>query len=66
MQETPTPRIAPVGEVSAEVAEILSTALTHDGRPLNIFGVLASAGVQLDPGVPGFPDDAAAGVVTAP
>lgn len=35
------PRIPPVAEVSDEVAEILEGALTHDGRPLNIFGVLA-------------------------
>ncbi len=35
-----TPRIAPIGELDDELAEILSTALTHAGRPLNIFGVL--------------------------
>ena len=35
------PRIDPVSDFDDEVSEILSTALTHDGRPLNIFGVLA-------------------------
>jgi 4-carboxymuconolactone decarboxylase len=35
------PRIPPVAEISDEVAEILEGALTHDGHPLNIFGVLA-------------------------
>lgn len=34
------PRIEPIGELDDELAEILSTALTHVGRPLNIFGVL--------------------------
>ena len=34
-------RIEPVAEISGETAEILEGALTHDGRPLNIFGVLA-------------------------
>ncbi len=34
-------RIEPVDEISDEVAEILEGALTHEGRPLNIFGVLA-------------------------
>ena len=33
-------RIAPVERVDGELAEILATALAHDGRPLNIFGVL--------------------------
>jgi 4-carboxymuconolactone decarboxylase len=35
------PRIEPVTDVSDEVAEILEGALTIDGRPINIFGVLA-------------------------
>lgn len=35
-----TSRIEPVTEPTGELAEILSTALTHDGTPLNIFGVL--------------------------
>ena len=35
-----SPRIDPVTEPEGELAEILSTALTHDGTPLNIFGVL--------------------------
>ena len=35
-----TPRIDPVGEVDDELAAILANALTVDGRPLNIFGVL--------------------------
>lgn len=34
------PRIQPVEEIDGELAEILQTALKHDGRPLNIFGVL--------------------------
>lgn len=38
----PTPRIDPVDLEAAdgELAQILAGALTHDGRPLNIFGVL--------------------------
>ena len=39
--ERPTPRIDGVREHSDEVAELLANALTHDGSPLNIFGVLA-------------------------
>jgi 4-carboxymuconolactone decarboxylase len=35
------PRVPLVTEPSAEVREILDGALTHDGRPLNIFAVLA-------------------------
>jgi len=35
------PRITPVTDVADEVAEILEGALTIDGRPINIFGVLA-------------------------
>lgn len=34
------PRIEPITEFEGELAEIMSTALTHDGRPLNIFGTL--------------------------
>jgi alkylhydroperoxidase family enzyme len=34
------PRIEPITEPDAELTEILATALTHDGRPLNIFGTL--------------------------
>jgi 4-carboxymuconolactone decarboxylase len=34
------PRIEPITEFEGELAEILSTALTHDGTPLNIFGTL--------------------------
>ncbi|WP_420451198.1 carboxymuconolactone decarboxylase family protein [Ilumatobacter sp.] len=34
------PRIEPVTEVGEELAEVLAGALTIDGRPLNIFGVL--------------------------
>lgn len=34
------PRIAPVEKVDGELAEILEGALTIEGRPLNIFGVL--------------------------
>ena len=33
-------RIEPVVEPDAELQEILAGALTHDGTPLNIFGVL--------------------------
>jgi len=41
MTDRPTsPRIEPVGEPDAELQEILAGALTHDGTPLNIFGVL--------------------------
>ena len=34
------PRIEPITEFDGEVAEILATALTRDGQPLNIFGTL--------------------------
>lgn len=34
------PRIEPVDEPGAELAEILESAFTHDGSPLNIFGTL--------------------------
>jgi alkylhydroperoxidase family enzyme len=34
------PRIDPITEPDVELTEILATALTHDGRPLNIFGTL--------------------------
>ena len=34
------PRIEPITEPDDELTEILATALTHDGRPLNIFGTL--------------------------
>lgn len=34
------PRIAPITEFDGELTEILATALTHDGKPLNIFGTL--------------------------
>ena len=34
------PRIEPITEFDGELAEIMATALTHDGRPLNIFGTL--------------------------
>lgn len=34
------PRITPVAEVDGELEEILANALTHDGKPLNIFGTL--------------------------
>jgi len=34
------PRIEPITEFDGELAEIMSTALTHDGEPLNIFGTL--------------------------
>ena len=41
MPARPTrPRIEPVREPDAELQEILAGALTHDGTPLNIFGVL--------------------------
>ena len=36
----PEPRIEPITEFDGELAEIMATALTHDGRPLNIFGTL--------------------------
>lgn len=35
-----SPRIEPITEFEGELAEILSTALTHDGTPLNIFATL--------------------------
>jgi 4-carboxymuconolactone decarboxylase len=42
MTDRPTsPRIEPITEVDGEVAEILAGALTRDGKPINIFGVLA-------------------------
>lgn len=34
------PRIEPVTEFEGELADIMATALTHDGTPLNIFGTL--------------------------
>lgn len=34
------PRIEPITEFDSELEEILATALTHDGKPLNIFGTL--------------------------
>jgi len=34
------PRIEPITEFEGELGEIMATALTHDGRPLNIFGTL--------------------------
>jgi 4-carboxymuconolactone decarboxylase len=34
------PRIEPITEFDGELADIMATALTHDGRPLNIFGTL--------------------------
>ncbi|MCH9835105.1 MAG: carboxymuconolactone decarboxylase family protein [Ilumatobacter sp.] len=34
------PRIEPLTEFDGELAEIMATALTHDGQPLNIFGTL--------------------------
>ena len=34
------PRIEPITEFDGELAEIMATALTHDGKPLNIFGTL--------------------------
>jgi 4-carboxymuconolactone decarboxylase len=34
------PRIEPITEYDGELEEILATALTHDGKPLNIFGTL--------------------------
>ncbi|MEO1062964.1 MAG: carboxymuconolactone decarboxylase family protein [Actinomycetota bacterium] len=39
--DRPPPRLDGVAEVDDEVAELLANALTHDGEPLNIFGVLA-------------------------
>ncbi len=36
-----TPRIQPIEKAEGELAEILAGALTRDGEPLNIFGVLA-------------------------
>jgi len=36
-----TPRIEPIENADDEAAEILAGALTHDGTPLNVFGVLA-------------------------
>ncbi|MEM8905475.1 MAG: carboxymuconolactone decarboxylase family protein [Actinomycetota bacterium] len=39
--DRPAPRVEGVTEISDEVAELLANALTHDGTPLNIFGVLA-------------------------
>jgi len=42
MTERPSePRLPLVTEPSAEVQELLEGALTHDGSPLNIFGMLA-------------------------
>jgi 4-carboxymuconolactone decarboxylase len=42
MTERPTSaRIPPVVDFDAELQEILAGALSHDGTPLNIFGVLA-------------------------
>jgi len=41
--ERPTsPRIEPIVEADGELAEILGSAMTHDGTPLNIFGVLGT------------------------
>ena len=41
MTDRPTnARIEPVAEPDAELQEILASALSHDGTPLNIFGVL--------------------------
>ncbi len=37
----PGPRLEPVREASDEVQEIWAGALTRDGNPLNIFGVMA-------------------------
>ncbi len=34
------PRIEPITEFDGELAEILATALSHNGKPLNIFGTL--------------------------
>jgi alkylhydroperoxidase family enzyme len=34
------PRIEPITEFDGELADIMATALTHDGTPLNIFGTL--------------------------
>lgn len=39
--DRPPARIDGIAEPSGEVAELLANALTHDGTPLNIFGVLA-------------------------
>ena len=40
-RDRPTqPRIEPITEFDGELEEILATALTHDGKPLNIFGTL--------------------------
>jgi 4-carboxymuconolactone decarboxylase len=36
------PRIQPITEFDGELAEIMATALTHDGTPLNIFGTLGT------------------------
>jgi alkylhydroperoxidase family enzyme len=36
------PRIEPITEFDGELAEIMATALTHDGTPLNIFGTLGT------------------------
>ena len=41
MSERPGQRIDLITEPSDEVREILAGALTHDGSPLNIFGVLS-------------------------
>ena len=41
MSKRPNQRIDPVSEPTEEIREILATALTHDGKPLNIFGVLS-------------------------
>ena len=35
------PRIEPITEFDGELEEILASALTHNGKPLNIFGTLA-------------------------
>jgi alkylhydroperoxidase family enzyme len=41
--ERPTePRIEPISDPQGELLEILGTAMTHDGKPLNIFGVLGN------------------------
>ncbi len=37
-----SPRIEPITEPDEELREILATALTHEGRPLNIFGTLGT------------------------
>ncbi|MGA9275595.1 carboxymuconolactone decarboxylase family protein [Ilumatobacter sp.] len=36
------PRIEPITEFDGELADIMATALTHDGTPLNIFGTLGT------------------------